>query len=41
MLSIDMNPQDNVYETLDEVMTMRKRQDDTQYHAMNYQLVMK
>jgi predicted S18 family serine protease len=37
MLSTDMNSQDNVYETLDEIMTMRKRQDDTQYHTMNYQ----
>ncbi len=37
MLSIDMNSQSNVYETLDEIMTMRKEQDDTQYRTMNYQ----
>jgi hypothetical protein len=37
MLSIDMNSQSSVYETLDKIMTMKKRQDDTQYRTMNYQ----
>jgi hypothetical protein len=33
----DMISQDNVYETLDRIIAMTKRQDDTQYQIMNYQ----
>jgi hypothetical protein len=37
MLSIDMNSQDNVYETLNEIMTMRKRTKMIRSISMNYQ----